>query len=84
MGLLLIFESFSEVLHPVIAHGNCLMTTSSLYMVVTENVARLFEVQLVDVKRGLHGLDLLVHQAQIKVDITNLWMIFTCTQLQNA
>ena len=68
MGLLLAFESFSEVFASVVAESDGLVAACCLNMVFAKHESCLLEMLEVCFKRGLHVVNFLVDDAHLEVD----------------
>lgn len=68
MGLLLAFESFSEVFASVVAESDGLVAARCLNMVFAEHESCLLEMLEVSFKRGFHVVNFLIDDAHLEIN----------------
>jgi len=84
VGELLTFEGLSELLSTVLAESDGLVAARSLDVFLAEDVAGLIEVLGVGLEGSLQVLNLLINEAELKEETSNLRVILTDAGLENV
>ena len=84
VGELLTFEGLSELLSAVLAESDGLVAARSLDVFLAEHVAGLIEMLGVGLKGSLQVLNLLINEAELKEETSDLRVILADAGLENV